>query len=162
MPIAKKAIRRKPTRRRTKEPSDRIFGRQKSVKNLKAILDQAFSKYVRLRDSDEKGRCKCITCNNVEHWKFMDNGHWVRRKHMATRYHPQNNHAQCKTCNQVMNPEEMEVLYAASIEAKYGKGTAANLVTLKHTTKRYTVPELMELIDWCNTEVARMLKEKGL
>lgn len=125
-------------------------------------MTRKFSIYVRLRDSDEKGWCKCITCGNKEYWKFMDNGHYIRRKHMATFVHPKNNNAQCCSCNQVREPKDMEAAYEIALERKYGEGTVAELQALKHTTKKFSVLEVIEIIAFCDEEIAKFKREKNL
>ena len=89
------------------------------MKKLKK-LDQAFSRYIRLRDSVD-GICKCFTCGLLRPWKGMDCGHGVPRQHLATRYNEQNNHAQCKRCNG-FEGGRMDV-YAKEVDMRYGEGT---------------------------------------
>jgi len=67
--------------------------------NYKKKLDQLFSVFIRLRDSDEFGNCKCITCGKVEPWKRIQNGHWISRGVLNTRYNELNCHSQCVGCN---------------------------------------------------------------
>lgn len=71
------------------------------VTRKKAIekLDREFSKYIRLVHSKD-GMCECFTCGTVDHWKYMDCGHYMSRKHMLTRWDPENAKPQCKHCNQ--------------------------------------------------------------
>jgi len=85
-------------------------------------LWKIFSLFIRLRDSDEKGFCKCITCGAIRYYKNMDCGHGHSRSHMGTKYDETNNHAQCKHCNGPAkhgNPVE----YKKAVEKKYGPGT---------------------------------------
>jgi hypothetical protein len=35
-------------------------------------LDTSFSEFIRLRDSDKNGVCKCITCGDFKHWQDCD------------------------------------------------------------------------------------------
>lgn len=84
-------------------------------------LWQVFSKYVRLRDADENGYCRCITCARVAHWTKMDCGHGIGRQHKSTKYDERNNHAQCKRCNAFEGGRMDE--YARMVDMKYGDGT---------------------------------------
>jgi len=47
---------------------------------MKAVdaLDSIFSKYIRLRDSDKNGYCKCVTCPKTGFWTKdgMQAGHF--------------------------------------------------------------------------------------
>jgi hypothetical protein len=69
--------------------------RSKLIKKLDAI----FSKYIRLKNSDKNGYCVCITCNKKLHWKEIQAGHFISRKHYSTRWDEDNVHPQCVACN---------------------------------------------------------------
>ena len=62
-------------------------------------LDIIFSIYIRRRDADENGYVKCCTCPTVKHWKEMNNGHYIKRDQLSTRWDERNAHAQCVDCN---------------------------------------------------------------
>ena len=79
-----------------------ITKRKPSIKTLKRKLDDVFSIYIRLRDSDDKGFCRCISCGKIQHWEDVDCGHYVNRSHMGTRYSERNCNAQCRHCNRFM------------------------------------------------------------
>ena len=63
-------------------------------------LDKIFSEYIRLRDSDEYGMIRCISCGKRVKWKEADAGHFVSRRHLSLRFDEYNVNAQCKKCNQ--------------------------------------------------------------
>jgi hypothetical protein len=84
-------------------------------------LWKVFSEFIRLRDADEQGYCKCFTCGKYYHWRRMDAGHGIGRQHMATKYHEQNNHAQCASCN-AFN-EGRKDRYKIEMDKRYGSGT---------------------------------------
>lgn len=63
-----------------------------------SLLDKTFSLFTRQRDA-VNGIVKCISCGKLIPWKESDNGHYINRKHMATRYDEQNNNSQCRSCN---------------------------------------------------------------
>lgn len=93
----------------------------KKKHHSEATLWRWFSIYIRLRDSDENGFCKCFTCGRVIHWRVMDCGHGVPRQHKATKYNEQNNHAQCKRCNGF--EEGRKDIYSRRVDELYGSGT---------------------------------------
>lgn len=66
--------------------------------NAMKLADTYFSRYIRLKHS-ENGKCTCYTCGNILPIKEIDNGHFQKREHQATRYHEDNCRPQCKTCN---------------------------------------------------------------
>lgn len=100
-------------------------------------LWRLFSLYIRQRDAKERGKdgyVACITCGQVRHWKGMDAGHYVSRRHQATLYMFNNVHAQCKGCNGfpgmtngVPDAAGRPIAYAQWIDSYYGEGTAAHI-----------------------------------
>lgn len=62
-------------------------------------LDQAFSWYVRLRDTDRTGWGKCITCSDQLYLTEADCGHFMPRVCVSTRWEPENAAMQCRVCN---------------------------------------------------------------
>ena len=86
-----------------------------------ARLWKSFSNYIRLRDADERGNCTCFTCGFTGHWKRFDCGHGIPRQHKATKFHEQNNHAQCKRCNAFEGGKRE--IYKERVNQKYGAGT---------------------------------------
>jgi len=105
------------------------------------ILDRWFSRFVRLRDSDENGFIKCCTCGRQKHWKDCHNGHYVKRGHQATRYDEKDCAAMCVYCNMKRNGEEQA--HRLYINHKYGEGTA-ELLKLKGKAPFKMLPEEYE------------------
>jgi 5-methylcytosine-specific restriction endonuclease McrA len=99
--------------------------RQKLIRKL----DESFSLYVRLRDSDDKGICKCITCNTPHHYLMMDAGHFVTRDNMATRWEEENVNAQCQSCNRFKSGKQFE--HGLAIDKKYKEPGLANKLVIK-------------------------------
>jgi hypothetical protein len=62
-------------------------------------LDRLFSEYVRLRDADQYGMIRCISCGKRVKWQYADAGHFVSRKHMSLRFDNNNVNSQCVDCN---------------------------------------------------------------
>jgi len=62
-------------------------------------LDVVFSQWVRRSNADHKGFCTCITCGRKHHWKEIQAGHFMSRKHYSTRWDEDNVKPQCKACN---------------------------------------------------------------
>lgn len=89
-------------------------------------LWEAFSTFIRLRDSDGEGFCTCITCGRVRYWRNGDCGHGVPRQHQATKYHEWNNHFQCKHCNGF--EEGAKDRYREVVNQRYGPQTWELLV----------------------------------
>jgi hypothetical protein len=121
-----------------------------------AKLWKVFSMYIRLRDADDQGICKCFTCNHRAHWKKMDCGHGIGRQHWGTRYSERNNHAQCKGCNG-FNGGRMDV-YKTEVDKKYGAGTW-DLLEVTRNGKRLSDFEIGVLTKHYLMEIAKMSKD---
>ena len=113
------------------------------LKKLKKDLDKIFSLYIRLRDcgyseggNDYPEFAKCITCNNVRHWKKADAGHYIKRQHLATRWDEKNVNLQCKHCNYA--EQGANEIYKVKIDEKWGEGTAEMLEIKKHNKVKMT------------------------
>lgn len=70
-----------------------------SQAKLKKKLDTIFSQYIRLKYADQNGMVHCYTCSTVKHWKEIQNGHWIPRNNLATRFSEDNCRPQCVACN---------------------------------------------------------------
>jgi hypothetical protein len=88
---------------------------------LKAKLDKLFSEYVRKRDSDHRGLCKCISCGK-EAPAFggsMHAGHLFSRRYLSIRFDPKNVNSQCSYCNTFLNGNQIKA--ARGVERKWGR-----------------------------------------
>jgi hypothetical protein len=61
-------------------------------------LDAVFSIYIRRRYA-VNDISKCVTCGKEDHWKSLQCGHFMSRKHMSTRWNENNCQVQCAGCN---------------------------------------------------------------
>jgi len=94
----------------------------KPITKLKKELDAIFSTFVRLRDCTLNGEATCVTCGAVNHYKKMQNGHFMSRRHMSTRFEVMNTAVQCMGCN--MYNQGMQYEMSKYLDKKYGEGTA--------------------------------------
>ena len=106
-----------------------------TVTKTKKTADMWFSRYIRLRDADDNGWCRCISCQKPYRWDNIHNGHYIKREKMATRYHEKNCNAQCLKCNKYKNGNEAQ--YAYHLNLKYGAGTSDLLVILSAPKVHY-------------------------
>lgn len=102
----------------------------RTKKTAKETADRWFSRFIRIRDSNEFGICRCVTCGNPKPWKNIDCGHFQKRRHASTRYDEKNCHAQCRKCNSFEGGKDFE--YGVAIDRKYGDGTAEKLWNKAH------------------------------
>ena len=131
---------------------------KKSTKqaNLKDKLDKVFSLFIRLRDSDENGFCKCYTCGKVAHYKEMQNGHFWSRTHLATRFHEDNARTQCVGCNLFKHGNYIE--YTKRLLKELGEEKFNELERLKNSTVKISKVEYEQMIEHYNQKI----KEYGL
>ena len=109
-------------------PRTRSGAVRASAAVLKRRLDRIFSEYIRLRDSDGAGICRCITCGRSFLWNAGDAGHFVSRDKLAIRFDERNVNAQCSFCNRYRSGEQYA--HGLAIDRKHGKGTADLLMQL--------------------------------
>lgn len=138
-PPRRSAKPRKPIARKARPRARRKAGTLAALVNK---LDDAFSRYVKDRDGNV-----CITCGRSgmapQDWHA---GHFIGRSRMATRWDPKNVHSQCGyVCNKVKRGAPQE--YALAILARYGEQEFRRLMRLKRVEKKFTRPEVQELID---------------
>ena len=126
--------------------------------NLKDKLDRIFSEYIRLRDSDANGYCRCISCGAVHHWRDVDCGHYVNRSHMATRFDERNCNAQCRKCNRF--DEGNNIGYTKGLIAKYGDKVIDELYVKKYSISKMSKAEFEILIDHYKNEVKKLKDAK--
>lgn len=140
--------------------------KEKSLSRKKLVdqLDKVFSQFIRLRDANKQGVCKCCTCGKLMVWKHPKGtthaGHFVNRKHMATRWDEKNVHAQCVKCNSFDEGRQRQ--HGIFIDKKYGEGTADYLEGKGRSYCKWQEFELKEKIEYYKKEVKRLKKEKEL
>ena len=100
-------------------------------------LDKLFSEYVRKRSVKDG----CITCGGKLTVKEATCGHFRKRRHMATRWHPLNGWAQCWECNSEDDESRMEKV----LRRKIGDAQVDELIWLSHQEVRYTKSELNDI-----------------
>lgn len=137
-------LRKTPLRKRGKSTRSKLI----------ADLDTAFSQYIRLRDADNDGYCTCCTCGARLPWKEIQAGHYVSRRQMATKYDPQNVHAQCFVCN--VRKRGNMAKYARFMKATYGQDIIDAIVIASEQVRRIRTAELREMVAHYQGEVERM------
>jgi len=118
--------------------------KEKTYKQLIKELDSAYSKYIRQKDADDNGQVKCYTCDKVKHWKSIDCGHYISRRHLSTRYYEKNTKPQCKGCN--IFKEGNKPVFALELIKEYGKDVLEELDSLSHIKIKYDRNKLSNMI----------------
>lgn len=122
--------------------------------------DKWFSIYIRLRDSDDDGYCKCITCPTKAYWKSMDCGHYVKRQHQGARFHEKNAHGQCKVCNWL--EQGRNDIYKNIIIERYGQQEHDLLKSAERHTTKHSAMEIDLIAKKYQKLAMDLAKNKGI
>jgi len=141
------------------KPKD-LPGRKKMKTCTIDTLDRWFSKYIRLRDSDEQGVGHCCTCGKVVWWKDAHAGHYLGRESFGVRWNEKNVNLQCCYCNTYREGEKGR--YLMLLQKKYGDDIDDQLRITKKLTSKLLPYERHELKEYYRLKVKVILKERGL
>ena len=122
-------------------------------------LDNVFSIYIRLRDRVNEDYSKCMTCSSIILWRGtnkLDNGHFMSRKHMATRWEEKNCGAQCVSCNHYGAGRQYE--FSIALDSKFGKGTADRMLVKSNGVAKFMPFELDEMIKHYKEKIKELIK----
>jgi 5-methylcytosine-specific restriction endonuclease McrA len=116
------------------------MAKKPSRKTIITKLDNIFSQYIRLRYSKNE-IATCVTCGKQDHWKKMQAGHFVSRKHYATRWDEDNCQVQCSGCNVFRYGEQY-------LFSKYlGVDLSEELLIKSRKIQKFSDNELLEMIE---------------
>jgi Bacteriophage Lambda NinG protein len=122
--------------------------------------DKWFSIFIRLRDSDDNGYVKCVTCGKIYSWRNVDCGHYVKRNHQGARFNEKNCAGQCKYCNYVLQGND--VVFSKVIIERYGQQTHDLLKSAERGSKKRSQLELDLLAKEYHHKAIDLAEEKGL
>lgn len=123
-------------------------------------LWKVFSEYIRLRDADDNGVCKCFTCGFTADWKRFDAGHGIGRQHKATKFDERNVAAQCKRCNGFEGGKRE--VYKEEVNKKYGPQTWEKLEVMSRMTCKRDQFEIDIMTTHYKKLVLELRKQKHL
>tara|TARA_R110000824_G_scaffold272287_1_gene460786 strand:- start:147 stop:533 length:387 start_codon:yes stop_codon:yes gene_type:complete len=123
-----------------------------SISKLKKKLDKYFSLYIRLKTADENGYNFCFTCNKFDHYKNLQNGHFISRKYLSTRFDIENCKPQCPKCNIFCYGEQF------IFGQKLGSELAESLQLKSKSTLKIMAHEYEEQISYYKNYVEKILK----
>jgi len=134
------------------------------AKNLRKYMktaDGVFSRYIRMKDADQYGRCKCVTCGKMSVWNDkMDAGHFISRKDWPTRFDTRNVHPQCSYCNRYCEGKIPE--YYQYMEDRYGREVIDDLIAKARLVKQYTLEDLKGWVKEWRAEIRKFRTVKSL
>lgn len=117
--------------------------RKVSRKNLIKKLDTVFSLYIRRRHA-KNDIAQCYTCGKKDHYKKLQNGHFMSRKSYATRWDETNCQVQCVKCN--MFEQGMSYVFGLNLNKQFGEGTAEALLRKSKEILKLSNDEVISLI----------------
>tara|TARA_R110000765_G_scaffold27929_6_gene67671 strand:+ start:2990 stop:3466 length:477 start_codon:yes stop_codon:yes gene_type:complete len=105
------------------KPKKKVRGvKGMSYARLVDEIAKKLQKLVRLKAADENGMVKCWTSGHVKHWKEMQGGHFISRKHQRTKIMEENIHPQTASQNLYGMKDSLTVLnYRQAMCDFYGK-----------------------------------------
>ena len=107
------------------------------VKNLDAV----FSQYIRRKDAVNE-IAECVTCGKKDHYKKLQCGHFMSRRHYSTRWEINNVGVQCYGCN--ITNQGQQFLFAKYL----GLEVAEQMVTKSKQVVKFTDSDLQDMIDY--------------
>lgn len=127
----------------------KVRAKRVTVSQMKKKVWAAFSEYIRKRDCLETTGCAsyglCITCGKRLHFKLLQAGHFIPGRHNNNLFSEKGTHAQCYNCNINLKGNTLE--YRRKIIELYSEGEDEELETQSRATRKFTVPELGELLE---------------
>jgi len=153
-PLKKTTIKRKPWVKKAEKAG---MSKPKLIKEL----DVWFSRYIRLKYSDSRGYCRCISCGKVYFWKEIQNGHYMSRRYMSTRFSEDNCRPQGVECN-IFNQGAIQMYRRALIKEIGEQRVDLIEVRARQENKNWSLFELKQLIEYYKKEVEKLLDEKNL
>jgi 5-methylcytosine-specific restriction endonuclease McrA len=126
------------------------MAKKPSRKTIITKLDSIFSQYIRLRYSKNE-ISECVTCGKQDHWKKLQAGHFISRKHYATRWDEDNVQVQCSGCNVFRYGEQY-------LFSKYlGADLSEELLMKSRKIQKFSDSELLDMIELYNEKVNNLL-----
>lgn len=127
--------------------------RKPSRKTLIKKADKVFSEYIRRRYTNDNGITECYTCGKKDHWKELQCGHFMSRKHYSTRWNETNCQVQCAGCNVFRYGEQYK--FGRNLDIEFGNGTADDLHQLSRQIVKYDNHDLIEMIKHYEKKLAK-------
>ncbi len=103
----------------------------------------SFSKYIRLRDCRGESGGNCYTCLRWYPIGQLQAGHFIPGRRNAYLFSEEQVHAQCYSCN--VGKKGNWPPYLERMRKEIGDEAVDLMLYSRHDTRKYTVPELMEL-----------------
>lgn len=137
------------------KPKKRVVKKKasKSLAKLKKDLDIVFSQYIRNKYAIN-GKVGCYTCPVVKPIKEMQNGHFISRQYLATRWDEDNCRPQCVGCNVYGNGKFLD--FEERLIREIGKRQVELKKRKRHEVWKLDRAWYEERIDYYRKELEKM------
>lgn len=125
--------------------------RENHLPTLIKKLDTIFSLYIRNKFKNQDGTVTCFTCYNRHPLKEIQNGHYVRRANMNTRFDERNCRPQCFKCNVWYRGNYAQ--FTDHLLEIYGEEWLRELIADGRKIKKWTSQELKDLIKFYQEKI---------
>lgn len=102
----------------------------KTQAQLKKQLDSFFSVYIRRKYSNSDGDVVCFTCGKVFAWQHIQNGHFISRAYLSTRWNINNCRPQCTGCNIFGNGKPLD--FEEALKKELGNDFVEKMKASRH------------------------------
>lgn len=133
--------------------------------NAMKLADMYFSRYIRLKYSFEMNGelyCTCFTSGEIIPIKELDNGHFEKREHKATRYHEDNCRPQSKTDNGDTKHNGKQKEFRENLVMEIGEERVLEVERLAKTSIKADTSFYKKIADKYRILVNEIQKEKGI
>ena len=93
----------------------------------------------------------CVTCNKQFHWKNIQAGHFMSRKHYSTRWNENNVKPQCVGCNMFKSGEQYK--YSLFL----GSELANDLYLKSKELVKFSSQDIQDMIDNYNSKLKLLI-----
>lgn len=133
---------------------------KQTLSSLKKQAVAWFSRYFRLKNSNDQGFCECYTCGKVMFWKDAQAGHLLDGRYNSILFNEDCQRIQCTGCN-LFKAGNKEVFIPKYID-EMGREKFDEMVRLKGTTVKFGKRELEVMKDTFKDQARRIADKKGL
>ena len=138
-------MKKTPLRRKSKTP----------YAKLKGEVWEVFSRFIRLRDclftTGTRTHGRCISCDKLCTFSQLQAGHFIPGRSSNILFDEEIVHAQCSYCNNALEGNHHN--YRKAILDLYGNGYDEVLQQRRYVTKKFTIPELRELLEYYRQKI---------
>lgn len=144
---------------KVKRKETRAIKQDLDSKGAMRLADMYFSRYIRAFYSDQNGNCTCYTCGEILYLKEVDNGHYQKREHKATRYHLNNCRPQCKICNGDTKHNGKQSEFRVHLSYEIGEENVVNIERLARTKVKATSKFYRDIADEYRIKLNELQKQ---